>query len=187
MLSHNNPFLFTSFSDTVSNGVSIYYSNYGCDGGFTETAYEYIMKAGGLTTEALYPYSSYYASSGTCNTAATDYAVKVSNFHVLDSETSMESHLLSTGPLSVCLDASLWSSYSSGIVKNCGKSIDHCVQVTGINLDEGYYTVRNSWGTKWGESGFIYLSTVSAQHVLDKMQYDAFVPSITIIRDTHYA
>jgi C1A family cysteine protease len=154
----------------------MYYSNYGCDGGFTETAYQYIMKAGGLTTEALYPYSSYYASSGTCNTADTDYAVKLSTYHVLDSETSMESHLLSTGPLSVCLDASLWSSYSSGIVKNCGKSIDHCVQVAGINLDEGYYIVRNSWGTKWGESGFIYLSTVRL-YCTFPMRCDAFNPS----------
>lgn len=140
--------------------MSQYYSNYGCDGGFTETAYEYIMGAGGLTTDSQYPYSSYYAVSGTCNTEETDYAVTLTGYHVLDGESSMESHLLSTGPLSVCLDASLWSSYTSGIVKNCGRSIDHCVQVVGVNLDEGYYIVRNSWGTAWGQSGFIYLSTV---------------------------
>ena len=118
------------------------------------------MSVGGLTTEAAYPYTSYYADTGTCNTSDTDYVVDVTAYHVLKGETSMENHVLSTGPLSVCLDASAWSSYTSGVVSTCGKSIDHCVQVVGVNMDEGYWIVRNSWGTKWGQEGFIYLSTV---------------------------
>ena len=35
----------------------------------------------------------------------------------------------------------------------------HAVQVTGIDLGNGRYKVRNSWGTDWGEDGYIYLQT----------------------------
>ena len=36
--------------------------------------------------------------------------------------------------------------------------MDHCVQAVGINTAQSYWNVRNSWGTSWGESGFIRLS-----------------------------
>jgi aminopeptidase C len=43
-----------------------------------------------------------------------------------------------------------------------GTVINHCVQVTGVNYDpvtnSGYYKVRNSWGSDWGESGYIRLA-----------------------------
>lgn len=119
------------------------------------------MSAGGITTESAYPYTSYYAVSGTCDNDKDDYVVSVDDFHVVRGESAMESYVLSTGPLSVCLDASNWSSYTGGIVSACGSDVDHCVQVTGVDLDNGYWIIRNSWGTNWGLDGFIYLSTVS--------------------------
>ena len=157
----NSNFLPTLFySDSTANGVPASYANYGCNGGFTETAYEYVISAGGITTEADYPYTSYYASTGTCDSSKKDFLVTVDDFHVVRGESAMESYVLSTGPLSVCLDASDWSSYRGGIMSSCGNDLNHCVQVTGVNLDDGYWIVRNSWGTEWGLDGFIYLSTV---------------------------
>lgn len=47
----------------------------------------------------------------------------------VDGEDEMEAYVKSTGPLSVCLDASAWSSYKSGIVSACNTTVDHCVQV----------------------------------------------------------
>ena len=61
-------------------------------------------------------------------------------------------------PLSICVDASSWQTYTSGIVtKNCGTQLDHCVQLTGWGTQGGvnYWSVRNSWATSWGESGYI--------------------------------
>jgi len=44
-------------------------------------------------------------------------------------------------------------------MKSCGKRINHCVQAVGVDAStNGYWKVRNSWGTKWGESGYIRLA-----------------------------
>lgn len=54
------------------------------------------------------------------------------------------------GPISVCLDATTWSTYVSGTVTNCdGNTVNHCVQIVGVYYssatDTGFYKVRNSW------------------------------------------
>ena len=133
----------------------------GCDGGNTETAFDYVKNAGGLETDEVYPYTSYYDVTGSCTSNSADYVVTVDDYYSLSDEDSMISHIFSTGPISVCLDASSWSSYVSGIITTCGMDVDHCVQAVGINMDEGYWIVRNSWGTEWGNEGYIWLASGS--------------------------
>lgn len=60
------------------------------------------------------------------------------------------------GPVSVCLDASNWSFYKSGIFSNCGTVQNHAVLLVGY--DENRWIVKNSWGTNWGESGYINIA-----------------------------
>lgn len=130
----------------------------GCDGGNTETAYYYVYTAGGLTTDDNYPYTSYYDVTGDCTYTGTAGVVTVDGYYSVSGESNMKSYVMSTGPLSICLDASTWASYTSGVVSSCGDDIDHCVQAVGINTDEGYWKIRNSWGTDWGDAGYIYLT-----------------------------
>jgi C1A family cysteine protease len=68
----------------------------------------------------------------------------------------MSNYVLSTGPLSVCVDAARWNSYRGGIVTSCGNRVDHCVQAVGVDTSS-HWIVRNSWGTSWGEGGYIWL------------------------------
>jgi len=132
-------------------------TSYGCNGGWTERAYTYVKNAGGLDTEADYPYTSYYGVTGSCSSSTP--VVSISGYTTVHGESSMASYVQSTGPLSVCLDASSWSSYTGGIMSSCGTSVDHCVQAVGVDASSGgYWKVRNSWGTSWGESGYIRLS-----------------------------
>jgi C1A family cysteine protease len=75
-----------------------------------------------------------------------------------------------TSPVSVCLDASNWSLYKSGVFSNCGTTnLNHAVLLIGYE-DSGAWLVKNSWGTTWGESGFIRLAAGNtcgiAQHAL---------------------
>jgi len=133
----------------------------GCDGGNTETAFEYVKMAGGIETEDAYPYTSYYDVTGSCTSNSTDFLVTVDEYYSLADEDEMITHMFSTGPISICLDASSWSSYVSGIITTCGMDVDHCVQAVGINMDDGYWIVRNSWGTEWGNEGYIWLEVGS--------------------------
>ena len=135
----------------------------GCNGGQTENAFEYAEA--GLETEASYPYTSGKAGvTGSCSSDSSKFVVKVTSagYTTVSSsasgESKMASYVSATGPLSVCVDAETWSSYTGGIMSKCGTSVDHCVQAVGINTAGGYWKVRNSWGTSWGESGFIRLS-----------------------------
>ena len=74
-------------------------------------------------------------------------------------EAAMKAYVGSTGPLSVCVDASDWGGYTGGIKTTCGHSTDHCVQLVGYGSEGGvdYWKVRNSWGSSFGENGFIRL------------------------------
>lgn len=56
-------------------------------------------------------------------------------------------------PVSVAVDATNWSRYSSGVFDNCRTSLNHGVLLVGIS--EGNWWVKNSWGASWGEKGFI--------------------------------
>jgi len=131
----------------------------GCNGGWTESAYTYVQREGGLETESDYPYTSYQGITGSCHDGG-DYKVGIKGYSTLKGESAMASYVQSTGPLSVCLDASSWNSYHGGIMTSCGNRVDHCVQAVGVDtsLIGGYWKVRNSWGTSWGESGYIRLA-----------------------------
>merc|ERR1711988_898989 len=73
--------------------------------------------------------------------------------------------MMKHGPLSICVDAMPWQTYTGGILKNAANcpggqmDLDHCVQVVGYNKSGAtpYWIVRNSWAESWGEKGFIYL------------------------------
>jgi len=61
-------------------------------------------------------------------------------------------------PVSIAVDAGAFQTYSSGILKaaDCGSRLDH--GVLNVGYEEGsYWKIKNSWGTSWGESGYIRL------------------------------
>ena len=149
-----------SDSLSVQQLVSCDTNDYGCDGGYPVYGYKFIYDNGGVVSNGTYPYSSYYDSVAQCDTySSDDNIVSLTDFYYFKTEAAMESHVSSTGPLSICIDASTWSSYTSGTLSTCSDHVNHCVQVVGINSDDGYWIIRNSWGTEWGIDGYIYVQT----------------------------
>jgi len=65
-------------------------------------------------------------------------------------------------PVTIAVNASKWHLYSNGIVDDaswCSGGVNHAVNAVGYGTDGGvdYWLIRNSWGTGWGESGYIRL------------------------------
>jgi len=136
----------------------------GCDGGDTTTAYEYVIKAGGLEPFADYPYAGVDQK---CKFNAKDISVSISNWSYVTqdhNETQMQVASYAQGPLSICVDAASWQYYFGGVIREiCGQTLDHCVQITGWGVENGvlgttyYWIIRNSWGADWGEDGFVWV------------------------------
>lgn len=63
---------------------------------------------------------------------------------------------LSILPISVVVDALNWASYKQGIFNNCTSGINHAVLLVGMT--DQYWKIKNTWGTNWGESGFMRLA-----------------------------
>jgi len=62
------------------------------------------------------------------------------------------------GPVSAYVNAAPWQSYIAGILTGpCSTDIDHAVLVVGYGTEAGtdYWTLKNTWGTSWGEHGYI--------------------------------
>jgi len=137
--------------------------NEGCDGGLMTSAMDYIITTGGIDTESTYPYK---AQDGNCvykssNSGATLASyVNVNSGDEGDLQTKVQ-----TGPTSVAIDASnpSFQMYSTGVYDepNCSSTeLDHGVLAVGWGTQSGkdYWIVKNSWGTGWGQSGYIFMS-----------------------------
>lgn len=139
--------------------------DYGCSGGDTPTAYQYVIKAGGLESESSYPYT---AEDGKCQFKPSSVVAKISSWAYITTsknETEMMAGLASKGPLSICVDAASWQFYIGGVITGlCGQDLDHCVVVTGFSKQVGWDTyeydvwnIRNSWGEDFGYGGYLYV------------------------------
>jgi len=152
-------------------------SDQGCNGGDTVTAYAY-METVGIEAEANYPYvSGGTGAAGTCAFNASEVVAKISGFVYAtpgctdacpsQNEDLLAQNLYSTGPVSICVDASTWQTYVSGVLtaasgcQSAYTALDHCVELVGYGTDSSsgqkFWSVRNSWNTSWGEQGYIRL------------------------------
>lgn len=145
-----------------TNQCTNYVVGGGCRGGYTESAYNYIKTSGGLVQEKDYPYTAttYAGVTGECEVDTSLDVLSLTGYTQIKGETNMANYMLSTGPLSVCVAAEVWNTYRGGILTTCPGGVDHCVQAVGVDTSNvnGYWKVRNSWGTHWGESGYIRIS-----------------------------
>jgi C1A family cysteine protease len=127
------------------------YGNQGCNGGWPASALKYI-KDKGLSLESQYPY---VAKQGTCRINTGSF--KINGIVTVSNSCSSLTSSINVQPIAVTVDATNWSRYSSGVFSNCAKGINHAVLLVGIV--SGNWKIKNSWGTGWGEKGYIRLAS----------------------------
>lgn len=133
-------------------------SSSGCGGGLMDNAFRYVQHHP-LATEAEYPYKGV---QGVCHASSTDTPTLLVHGKV-DLPQGDEHALaaaLATQPVSVAIQANefAFQFYKAGVLTAaCGKQLDHGVLLVGYGVDAGvaYWKIKNSWGPKWGESGYI--------------------------------
>ncbi|XP_069129562.1 cathepsin O-like [Argopecten irradians] len=135
--------------------------NAGCTGGDTCAAMEWLIDSHvPVVTDKDYPLTDTSENCKLLPTSST--GVKVMNYtcnSYLQNEHDMLM-LLSNGPLTVSVDATLWANYQGGIIQHhCGYTINHAVVIVGYDLtgDIPYYIVRNSWGPDFGIEGYLHV------------------------------
>lgn len=126
-----------------------------CSDTTPEGVFKYASSFGGLENSSDYPGQGLKQE---CRQDSSKIAAKVLSYSLVkkNSESALKVATASS-PVAVLVDAISWQFYSSGILSNCGKSLNHAVLVVGYGSvgSSEYWKLQNSWGTGWGEGGFI--------------------------------
>jgi len=153
-----------SLSESELVDCSSSYGNQACNGGLMTNAFKYVM-AKSITTEDEYPYKPV---KQTCKATSTSRFYKIAGYvEVKNCDTLAKS--LAVRPQSVAVDASNWSSYRGGVLSTCNTRLNHGVTLVGTK--EGTWWIKNSWGTSWGEKGFIRLAKGNTCGVCNMASY----------------
>ena len=178
--------------------------DYGCNGGFMDTAYDYVIENNGLHSSVDYPYT---AKDGKCKAECcqeyNDYIEENKNIELesfdksikkfykeefKDEDKDMRLHRrvpgsrfskyrffepesvedikksLKNGPIAIALDANsfFFRFYESGVIdlpSEYSYGLNHAVMLVGWDKDsEGeHWIIQNSWGSGWGDKGFVRL------------------------------
>lgn len=62
------------------------------------------------------------------------------------------------GPIATNIYSSNWGKYTGGVFTDENKQGNHIVLITGWDDSQKCFFVKNSWGDKWGENGYIRIA-----------------------------
>ncbi|XP_065190562.1 digestive cysteine proteinase 3-like isoform X2 [Sycon ciliatum] len=124
--------------------------------------FKYIIENHGIDTEESYPYT---AKAGTCRFKESHVGATLTSYKDMlprKSESALQEAVASVGPVSIAIDASsTYFRYYKHIVlidsKRTNAYPNHAALVVGYGVEEeqDYWLVKNTWGTSWGDKGYI--------------------------------
>lgn len=136
-----------------------------CEGSIPELGWNYIAdltanNKGGMYTDADLPYDGRDKDCEGLTDGLTP-VVGITGWTLLpsnDYKATMNA-VAKVGPLALAVAAGEFSMYESGVFSSEASTVNHAVVLAGYGVDEDtnekYYLIRNSWGTDFGENGYI--------------------------------
>ena len=100
---------------------------------------------------------------GVCNPILHYPNATVASYGAVRGSDNMMAEIYKNGPIACGINASEIDDYDGGVldVPNKMKTINHIISVVGwgydADIDKQYWIIRNSWGSYWGELGFMRL------------------------------
>jgi cathepsin X len=98
----------------------------------------------------------------------------IASFGSVKGADNMKNEIFNNGPIACGINANEIDDYHGGIldVPNARKMINHIISIVGWGIDDNtdnqYWIIRNSWGSYWGEMGFMRLSMGENQLGIEK-------------------
>lgn len=139
------------------------YGSMGCNGGLMEGAFNFAIDKG-ICADASYAYTSGVSQTGgTCKSCAA-VATFSECFDVKPNDQVALKEAVSMQPVAIAIEADTryFQSYSGGVLTSatCGTTLDHGVLIVGYGEENGqpYWLVKNSWGTTWGDDGYVKIA-----------------------------
>ncbi len=144
--------------------VSCNNEGWGCNGGWWGHAYHYDQMVygeleAGAVSESGFPYSATDASCNPPHAKAKKLASwnYVSSAYDIPSVDQLKQAIYEHGPISVAVCVNTDFQYYSGGVfsgPSC-TGVNHGVTLVGWDDSDGAWIMKNSWGTGWGEGGYM--------------------------------
>jgi C1A family cysteine protease len=149
-----------------------------CANGWTFKPALKAAQTNGIPDEACWPYAVGADGTHLTGSACKDWkqrvvskGAKIAGWNqIAGGDASAKLWLSTNGPVITGMDVyDDFFSYKSGVYKHATGNLagGHCVCIIGYNNPGMYWIVKNSWGDKWGESGFFkigYDQAIGAAH-----------------------
>ena len=154
-----------SEQELVDCASGVAYGSHGCSGGQMDGAFKFVI-ANGQCSYSAYPYT---ATDGTCMSQKCGVVARISSCSDVKANDQISLRgAVAQQPVSIAIEADTryFQSYASGVLtsSSCGTNLDHGVLIVGYGQENGqdYWLVKNSWGTTWGDKGYVKIARSSS-------------------------
>nr|ANS70964.1 cathepsin [Lymantria dispar multiple nucleopolyhedrovirus] len=131
--------------------------DFGCNGGLLHTAFEEIMRMGGVQTENDYPFAGENKRCTLDRYRPFVVSLVGCYRYIMVNEEKLKDLLRAVGPIPMAIDAADIVNYYRGVIESCDNhGLNHAVLLVGYGVENNvpYWVFKNTWGNDWGEAGY---------------------------------